>query len=230
MGFRFRKSINLGGGVRINLSKSGVGYSVGTKGLRVTKTADGKTRTTTSIPGTGISHVSETGKKKTTAAKTAKPVVKATMGTNEEDALKKYYAEKEKKAQSKNTVQKPAQTRQTTVSRTVETTQPAVDRKAPVAQAKPAVEKKTVSDGSILSSTYGFLNDCTLKLYPDKIVFGKKGNMTTVPVSKIKRVRQELTNLNIAYEGGPWGGKVFSIPLGKDRRAWVDTLNKMIKK
>ena len=32
MGFRFRKSINLGGGFRVNLSKSGIGYSWGTKG------------------------------------------------------------------------------------------------------------------------------------------------------------------------------------------------------
>ena len=37
MGFRYRKSINLGGGFRINLSKSGVGYSWGTKGYRITK-------------------------------------------------------------------------------------------------------------------------------------------------------------------------------------------------
>lgn len=62
MGFRYRKSINLGS-VRVNLSKSGVGYSVGTKGLRVTKKATGGTRTTVSVPGTGISHVSETSKR-----------------------------------------------------------------------------------------------------------------------------------------------------------------------
>ena len=60
MGFRYRKSINLGGGFRINLSKSGIGYSWGTKGHRVTKTAKGTTRTTASIPGTGLSYVSET--------------------------------------------------------------------------------------------------------------------------------------------------------------------------
>lgn len=64
MGFRFRKSINLGGGFRINLSKSGVGYSYGGKGFRVTKRADGKTQTTASIPGTGISYTETTGKKK----------------------------------------------------------------------------------------------------------------------------------------------------------------------
>jgi len=61
MGFRYRKSINLGGGFRINLSKSGVGYSWGTKGYRITKTASGKTRRTYSIPGTGISYVDESG-------------------------------------------------------------------------------------------------------------------------------------------------------------------------
>lgn len=62
MGTRFRKSINLGGGARINISKSGIGYSVGTKGARVTRTARGTTRTTLSAPGTGLSYVSETGK------------------------------------------------------------------------------------------------------------------------------------------------------------------------
>ena len=61
MGLRVRKSINLGGGFRINLSKSGIGYSWGTKGYRVTKTARGTTRRTYSIPGTGISWVDESG-------------------------------------------------------------------------------------------------------------------------------------------------------------------------
>ena len=64
MGLRFRKSVNLGGGFRVNLSKSGVGYSWGTKGLRVTKTAKGKSRVTASIPGTGISYVAEGSSKK----------------------------------------------------------------------------------------------------------------------------------------------------------------------
>ena len=65
MGFRYRKSINLGGGFRINLSKSGVGYSWGTKGYRITKTASGKTRRTYSIPGTGLSYVDESGPSRT---------------------------------------------------------------------------------------------------------------------------------------------------------------------
>ena len=63
MGFRFRKSIKIGP-ARVNLSKSGIGYSVGTKGFRVTKKAGGGTRTTASIPGTGISYSTSSGSKK----------------------------------------------------------------------------------------------------------------------------------------------------------------------
>ncbi|PGU27387.1 hypothetical protein COD66_26965 [Bacillus cereus] len=56
MGFRYRKSINIGGGVRLNVGKKGVGISTGIKGLRISHGADGKTRLTASIPGTGISY------------------------------------------------------------------------------------------------------------------------------------------------------------------------------
>jgi len=71
LGLRYRKSINLGGGFRVNISKSGVGYSWGVKGYRITKTANGSTRKTYSIPGTGISYVEESGsgKKRTAAQK-----------------------------------------------------------------------------------------------------------------------------------------------------------------
>lgn len=62
MGFRYRKSINLGGGFRINLSGSGIGYSWGTKGYRVTRTARGTIRKTYSIPGTGLSYTQESGR------------------------------------------------------------------------------------------------------------------------------------------------------------------------
>lgn len=70
MGVRFRKSIK-SGPFRINLSKSGVGWSVGGKGFRYTKTATGRTRRTYSIPGTGISYVTEKGNSKQT--KSAQP-------------------------------------------------------------------------------------------------------------------------------------------------------------
>ena len=61
MGLRFRKSIKLGGGAKMNLSKSGVGFSWGVKGFRKTKKAGGGTRTTYSMPGTGVSYVKESG-------------------------------------------------------------------------------------------------------------------------------------------------------------------------
>ena len=63
MGFRFRKSKKIGP-FRVNVSKSGIGWSVGTKGFRYTKRADGKTQKTYSIPGTGISYVDVKGKNK----------------------------------------------------------------------------------------------------------------------------------------------------------------------
>ncbi len=59
MGWRYRKSINLGLGFRINISKSGIGYSWGGPGYRKTWKANGGIRETYSIPGTGISYVEE---------------------------------------------------------------------------------------------------------------------------------------------------------------------------
>ena len=56
MGLRFRKSIRIGKYFRINVSKSGIGYSYGIKGIRRTISATGKKRTTFSIPKTGISY------------------------------------------------------------------------------------------------------------------------------------------------------------------------------
>ena len=65
MGFRFRKSFKVGP-FRTTISKSGISTSVGVKGARITKRADGKTQTTLSVPGTGISYV-KTGSGKTAA-------------------------------------------------------------------------------------------------------------------------------------------------------------------
>ena len=72
MGTRFRKSLNLGP-LRINFSQSGVGFSVGNKFGRITQKADGNIRTTTTLPGTGISHVEEHGAKQTGAAQGGSP-------------------------------------------------------------------------------------------------------------------------------------------------------------
>ena len=60
MGMRFRKSFG-SKHFRVTLSKSGVGYSGGVKGARITRTASGRTRKTASIPGSGISYITESG-------------------------------------------------------------------------------------------------------------------------------------------------------------------------
>ena len=55
MGFRFRKSIKLLPGVRLNLSKSGLSASVGKPGATINLSQRG-TRTTVGVPGTGHSY------------------------------------------------------------------------------------------------------------------------------------------------------------------------------
>jgi hypothetical protein len=52
---RFQKSIRIAPGIRINLSKSGVGVSVGPKGLKVGVDGKGRRYSSVGIPGTGIS-------------------------------------------------------------------------------------------------------------------------------------------------------------------------------
>src|SRR5215469_6025663 len=61
VGFRFRKSFKIVPGVRMTVSKSGVGYSVGGKGVRLTKRADGRVQRTVSLPGTGFGYTSISG-------------------------------------------------------------------------------------------------------------------------------------------------------------------------
>ena len=55
MGFFYRKSVNFGP-FRVNLSKSGVGYSVGGRGFRVGTSARGRRYSAFSIPGTGVGY------------------------------------------------------------------------------------------------------------------------------------------------------------------------------
>src|SRR4051794_21869375 len=53
MGWGIRRSVNFGP-LRVNLSNSGIGYSVGTRGFRVGRDAKGRKYRAMSIPGTGI--------------------------------------------------------------------------------------------------------------------------------------------------------------------------------
>ena len=64
MGLNFRKSITILPGVKLNLSKSGVSASFGTKGIRQSISTTGRARTTLGIPGTGVYYTKQTNVKK----------------------------------------------------------------------------------------------------------------------------------------------------------------------
>jgi hypothetical protein len=55
--FRFRKSIKLGPGVRLNVSKTGVGVSAGVPGIRRSFHSSGRETTSVGLPGTGLGYV-----------------------------------------------------------------------------------------------------------------------------------------------------------------------------
>ncbi len=63
MGFRFRRTIRIAPGIRVNLSRSGASTSLGARGARVT-VGHGRVRETVGVPGTGLSY---------TAVRSARP-------------------------------------------------------------------------------------------------------------------------------------------------------------
>lgn len=63
MGLRFRKSIKIGGGAKLNINKKSVGMSVGGKGARYSVNSSGRRTKSVGIPGTGLSYVSASGDK-----------------------------------------------------------------------------------------------------------------------------------------------------------------------
>jgi hypothetical protein len=70
MGFSYRKSFKAGP-FRVTASKSGISYSAGVKGVRVTKRANGRVQTTISAPGTGLRYTASStssGKRQSLAA------------------------------------------------------------------------------------------------------------------------------------------------------------------
>ena len=78
MGLNFRKSISLGNGLKLNLSKSGPSLSFGKSGMRQSVNLKGQARTTIGVPGTGVYYTKTSnvknlfgGKDKNTAAKGA---------------------------------------------------------------------------------------------------------------------------------------------------------------
>jgi hypothetical protein len=77
MGFRFRKSIRLLPGVRLNIGTRGASISVGGRGFTTNVSAHG-TRTTVGIPGTGLSYSTYTRRNRQSSAI---PTIAATSGS-----------------------------------------------------------------------------------------------------------------------------------------------------
>lgn len=61
MGLRFRRSIKIAPGVKLNLNKKSVGVTVGTRGAHYTINSKGKKTASVGIPGTGLSYTSTSG-------------------------------------------------------------------------------------------------------------------------------------------------------------------------
>ena len=72
MGLNFRKSIYLGKGLKLNLSKSGPSVSFGKSGFRQSVNLKGQARTTVGIPGTGIYYTKNTNVKNVVSGLTGK--------------------------------------------------------------------------------------------------------------------------------------------------------------
>lgn len=62
MGLRFRRSIKIAPGVRVNLNKKSTSVTFGPKGLKHTVSTTGKSHTTVGVPGTGLSYTTSGGR------------------------------------------------------------------------------------------------------------------------------------------------------------------------
>lgn len=61
MSLRYRKSVRLGKGVKLNLTKTGVGLTVGGKGAHYSVHSSGRRTTSVGIPGTGLYYQNSSG-------------------------------------------------------------------------------------------------------------------------------------------------------------------------
>ena len=72
MGFRFRRSIRLLPGVRLNVGKRGISTSIGVRGAHVTL-GRGTVHETVGLPGTGLSYTHVEGRRSDAAIAPVKP-------------------------------------------------------------------------------------------------------------------------------------------------------------
>lgn len=63
MGLRYRRSIKIAPGVKINFNSKSTSVTIGPKGFKHTVSSSGRTSTTVSLPGTGLSYTSTSSNK-----------------------------------------------------------------------------------------------------------------------------------------------------------------------
>lgn len=68
MGLRFRKSIKIAPGLKVNLNKNSISATVGTKGAHYTVNSNGKRTASVGIPGTGIYYTKSSSDQKSQTA------------------------------------------------------------------------------------------------------------------------------------------------------------------
>lgn len=103
---RFRKSIKILPGVKLNLNKKSASVTVGSKGMHHTVSTNGNTTTSVGIPGTGLSYVeTKSKKKKSKNAEIIEPETTSdSYNTNLEYALPKETKMKKPKKQKRKII------------------------------------------------------------------------------------------------------------------------------
>ena len=94
MGLRFRKSIKIAPGVKINLNKKSTSVTFGGKGAHYTASSTGKKTASVGIPGTGISYTKTTGqsnKQKKISEGGSQPMPTAPQSNFQDPDHKKWY-------------------------------------------------------------------------------------------------------------------------------------------
>ena len=89
MAIRFRKSVTIGGGLRLNVGKTGIGMSVGVPGARYTINSSGRQTRSIGLPGTGVGYVSTTSSGRRRAARSRATQPQAVSGAAAAVALPK---------------------------------------------------------------------------------------------------------------------------------------------
>ena len=100
MRLNFRKSISLGKGLKLNLSKSGPSVSFGKSGFRQSVNLKGQARTTVGIPGTGIYYTKTNNVKNLVGGLTGKDDSKGKKSTKKDTAAKGTSAKAAKEAKA----------------------------------------------------------------------------------------------------------------------------------